>query len=255
MLPSFNLNQCLEYFTKTLTAIYPNKLFHIPSWIPKLADPVIQFDLQPPTYRQVTNIIRRMKASGCPCPLDQISIICFKRCPFLRSYLTDLIQAVWSSGSIPSEWKKACTILIHKKGDTNTPSNFRPITLENIPLKVFTSCVRNAMYFFLTANSYIEQNIQKGFTPNISGTLEHTAQMTNIINKARNKQRSLVITLLDLKNAFGEVHHNLIQSVLDYHHIPDHIKLIINNLYTDFKTSIITSSFQTPFIPVGRGVL
>ena len=143
MLPSFNLNKCLEYFTKTLTAIYPNKLFHIPSWIPKLADPVIQFDLQPPTYRQVTNIIRRMKASGCPCPLDQISIICFKRCPFLRSYLTDLIQAVWSSGSIPSEWKKACTILIHKKGDTNTPSNFRPITLENIPLKVFTSCVRS----------------------------------------------------------------------------------------------------------------
>ena len=255
VLPSFNLNQCLEYLTKTLTAIYPNKLSHIPSWIPKLADPVIQFDLQPPTYRQVTNIIRRMKASGCPCPFDQISIICFKRCPFLRSYLTDLIQAVWSSGSIPSEWKKACTILIHKKGDTNTPSNFRPITLENIPLKVFTSCVRNAMYFFLTANSYIEQNIQKGFTPNISGTLEHTAQMTNIINKARNKQRSLVITLLDLKNAFGEVHHNLIQSVLDYHHIPDHIKLIFNNLYTDFKTSIITSSFQTPFIPVGRGVL
>ena len=252
VLPSFSLNQCLEYFTKTLTAIHPNKLFHIPSWIPKLSDPVIQFDLQPPTYRQITNIIRRMKASGCPCPLDQISIICFKRCPFLRSYLTDLIQAVWSSGSIPSEWKKACTILIHKKGDTNTPSNFRPITLENIPLKVFTSCLRNAMHFFLTANNYIEQNIQKGFTQNISGTLEHSAQMANIINKARNKQRSLVITLLDLKNAFGEVRHNLITSVLDYHHIPNHIKLIINNLYTDFKTSIITSSFQTPFIPVGE---
>ena len=79
--------------------------------------------------------------------------------------------------------------------------------------------------------------------------------MANIINKARNKQRSPVITLLDLKIAFGEVHHNLITSVLDYHHIQDHIKLIINNLYTDFKTSIITSSFQTPFIPVGRGVL
>ncbi len=135
------------------------------------------------------------------------------------------------------------------------PSNFRPITLESIPLKVFTSCLRNAMYTFLTANNYIEHRIQKGFTPNISGTLEHTAQMANIINKARSKQRSLVITLLDLKNAFGEVHHNLITSVLDYHHIPDHIKVIISNLYTDFKTSIITSSFQTPFIPVRRGVL
>ena len=167
------------------------------------------------TNHQVTNIIRKMKPSGSPCPLDQVSVICFKRCPFLRSYLTDLIHAVLSSGSIPSEWKKACTILIDKKGDTSVPSNFRPITLENIPLKVFTSCIRNAMYSFLTANNCIEHNIQKGFTPNISGTLEHTTQMANIINTARSKQRSLIITLLDLKNAFGEVHHNLITSVVN----------------------------------------
>ena len=76
------------------------------------------------------------------------------------------------------------------------------------------------MFSFLTANNFIEHQIQKGFAPNLSGTLEHTAQMTNIINQAKIKQRSVVITLLDLKNAFGEVHHNLIQSVLDYHHIP-----------------------------------
>ena len=109
-----------------------------------------------------------MKASGSPCPLDQLSIICFKRCPFLRTYLTDLIRAVWLSGTIPSEWKKACTVLIHKKSDTNIPSNFRPITLDTIPLKVFTSCLRNAMYSFLTTNNFIEHNIQKGFTPNAS---------------------------------------------------------------------------------------
>ena len=44
-------------------------------------------------------------------------------------------------------------------------------------------------------------------------------------------------------------------SVLGYDHIPDHIKVLIKSLYTNFKTSIITSSFNTPFIPVGRGVL
>ena len=157
-----------------------------------------------------------MKSSGSPCPLDQLSIICFKRCPYLRSYLTDLIREIWLSKTVPTEWKKACTILIHKKGNTDDPSNF---------------------------------------TPNLCGTLEHTAQMANIINKSRIRQRSVIITLLDLKNTFGEVHHNLIQSVLDYHHIPDHVKFIIKSLYTDFKTAIITSEFQTPFISVGRGVL
>ena len=164
-----------------------------------------------------------MKTYGSPCPLDQLSIICFKRCPFLRSYLAELFRAVWLSRAIPDEWKKACTILIHEKDDTNSPSNFRPITLETIPLKVFTSCIRNSIFTFLIANNFIESSIQKKFTPHVSGTLEHTAQMAYIINQARTKQRSLVITLLDLKNAFGEINHNLINSVLGYHHIPDYI--------------------------------
>ena len=82
-----------------------------------------------------------------------------------------------------------------------------------MPLKVLTSCLRNAIFNFLAAD--VEQGIQKGFTPGLPGTFEHTAQMADIINKARAKQRSLVITLLDLKNAFDEVHHNLIQTALD----------------------------------------
>ena len=79
--------------------------------------------------------------------------------------------------------------------------------------------------------------------------------MGYIINKARTKQRSLIVTLLDHKNAFGEVHHNLVSSVLSYHHIPDGIQSLVTNLYTDIKTSIITNQFSTPAIPVHRGVL
>ena len=79
--------------------------------------------------------------------------------------------------------------------------------------------------------------------------------MTHVINKARVKQRSLAITLLDLKYAFGEVHHNSLPEVLKHHHIPLHIKTIIGNLYSNFHISIITKSFKTLFIKVGRGVL
>ena len=254
-LPTFNLAQCTSYFTNTFLAINPHKTFSIPSWIPQFASPKTPFNLDLSTYQEITKVIRKMKPSGSPCPLDQISIICFKRCPYLRSYLTDIIHAAWSSGVVPSEWKKACTILIHKKGETDDPANFRPITLESIPLKIFTSCLRNKTFQFLVENKYVEQNIQKGFTPQLSGTLEHTAQMAHIINTARIKQGSVVITLLDLKNAFGEVHHNLIREVLEYHYIPDHVKNLINSLYTDFQTSIITEKFSTHFITVGRGVL
>ena len=196
-----------------------------------------------------------MKASGSPCPSDKISIIPFKRCPYLRSYITELFRIIWQSGEIPCVWKKACTVLIHKKGVTSEPANFRPITLESVPLKIFTSCIRDSMFAFLNTNGFIEHKIQKGFLPKLSGTFEHTAQMANVINNARIKQRSVVITLLDLKNAFDEVHHNLISEVLTYHHISDHIQILISSLYSNFQTSIISNSFKTPFISVGRGVL
>ena len=145
--------------------------------------------------------------------------------------------------------------LVHKKGNSDYPANFRPITLETVPLKIFTSCLRDSLYSFLTQNGLIEQKIQKGFTHGVSGVLEHTSMMAFVVNKARLKQRSIIVTLLDLKNAFGEVHHNLIKSVLEYHHIPESLQLLIANLYTDFHSHIISDSFSTPSIPFNRGVL
>ena len=44
----------------------------------------------------------------------------------------------------------------------------------------------------------------------------------------------LVITLLDLKNAFGEAHDNLTSSVLTYNHVHENIKSLISGLYTNF---------------------
>ena len=84
-----------------------------------------------------------MKSSGLPWPLDQISVICFKLCPYLRTYITALWGEILRSGHIPEPWKRAATILIHKKDSTNNPANFRPITMESVPLKIFMSLLRD----------------------------------------------------------------------------------------------------------------
>ena len=79
------------------------------------------------------------------------------------------------------------------------------------------------MYSFLVNNSYIEINIQIGFWTGISSTIEHTVTLMYTINHARRYQRNLVIILLDLKNTFGELDHNLITLVLHYHYVPVHV--------------------------------
>ena len=96
----------------------PLRSYVIPEWIPKFSRPTIDFHREPPSYQETAKTIRKMKASGTPCPLDQVSVICLKRCPYLRTYLTAIVVEIWKSGHIPVTWKKAVSILIHKKEDS-----------------------------------------------------------------------------------------------------------------------------------------
>ena len=50
VLPYFNVVQGTTYFTNSLKCVNRMKVFTIPSWIPKLREPNIPFNLSPPTY-------------------------------------------------------------------------------------------------------------------------------------------------------------------------------------------------------------
>ena len=80
--PVFNKLICTDYFKKFLRCSNPMRRFSIPSWIPRFKEPDQAFDDSPPTYREISKIIHKMKASGSPCPLDQIPLL------FLRSHPT-----------------------------------------------------------------------------------------------------------------------------------------------------------------------
>ena len=199
-----------------------------------------------------------MKSNGSPCPLDQIPVIAFKRSTYLRSYLTKIIQGAWCNRTIPEAWKRAVTILIHKKDSTHDPANFSPITLQSIPLKVFTSAVRSKLFVYLMKNNYTETNIQKGFTPGMTGTYEHTAQLAHIIRQAKKKQRSLAVTLLDLKKCFWSSTPQFNTCGFKLPSCSTGAYWLIGcimSLYKYFATTVVTDSYTTSFLDIERGVL
>ena len=91
----------------------------------------------------------------------------------------------WENNHFPVEQKNSTTILIHKKGNTDNTSNCRPITLEPILAKIMASRIRNRIFTFIVRNNYVETNIQKRFWSNISGTIEDTELLTNILKLAQ----------------------------------------------------------------------
>ena len=143
-------------------------------------------------------------------------------CPYLRSYITALCAEIFKSGEIPDKWKRDVTILMYIKGPTDNPENFRLITLECACLKIYTTILRDKIGSFLKNNRYIA------------------------MKEAKKKQRSLTVTLIDLRNAFELVRD-------DHDHMPPEIIAMIQHMYTDFYTA--TDSFVTEFIHVGKGVL
>ena len=196
-----------------------------------------------------------MKSSASPCPLEHISVIALKNCPYLRTQLWRFVSKAWGNALFSKTWRQRITILIHKKDSGKNPGNFHSITLQSILTKIFTSIIRNRIFTFVLQNKYIETTLQKAFWKKASGWIEHTEILTYVINHARQKQWNLVITLLDLKDAFGEVDHELITYVLKFHHVPDDIIQLIQYLHTDYRISITTGEYLALPITVEKGVL
>ena len=61
---------------------------------------------------------------------------------------------------------------------------------------------------------------QKGFKAKTPGCLEHSFAMFEALLDAKRNQRQIVVTWLDLCNAYGSVKHNLVQFALHWYHVP-----------------------------------
>lgn len=135
--PTFNVITCFNYFVSTLSQPDKLKSFMIPQWVPTLQPPSCVHEISAPTYKAVVRAINKARAGSSACPLDQLSILILKHCPILRTLLHHYVVECWAQRKIPKCWKRGATILIYKKGDTNDPSNFRPITLQPVWYKSF----------------------------------------------------------------------------------------------------------------------
>src|SRR6266516_1200907 len=172
-LPTFSITECGAYFLKVLSI--PDSLrsciFQTPSWFVSLPPLTIPFDLSAPTYAEIASIIKKARAGSSACPLDQISVISLKKCPILRTILHNIIANCWQSQYTPKAWRVGVTILLYKKGDPSKVDNFRPITLQSVPYKIFSSFIRNRLQAYLDKNKYHNNNIQKGFAHGQDGVL------------------------------------------------------------------------------------
>ena len=114
--------------------------------------------------------------------------------------------------------------------------------------------MKNRWLTYMLQNKYMDTTIQKAFVHGIPGCTEHQLKLATAIQDARTKHRSLTICWLDLANAYGSVHHQLIQFALKHYHTPSKVVSTVANLYTNLSATITTPAWTTAEIPLQVGV-
>ena len=214
-------------------------------------------DMSPITPEELTRVIRKSRSPSAPSPHDRISYSILKRCPSLHPALLDLFNRVIMEGSVPSAWKVAAVKLIPKvsaKDDPSSPGNFRPIALTPVISKLLSGVLKERWLWHMRANNYLNPNLQKAFLATIPGVTEHQAKLATVIKSAKRNKRSLAITWLDIANAYGSVHHSLIEfSLAHYHALPEFCRLL-SSWYTGLSATISTDEWSTAPVPLRIGV-
>ncbi len=67
------------------------------------------------------------------------------------------------------------------------------------------------------------------------------------MREAKEHIRQIVISWLDLANAYGSVRHNLIQFALNWYGVPKLIQKLIYNYYEKLMTKVTTREWSTRF--------
>ena len=65
--PTFNETDCKQYFKKLLSEKKRYKTFNPLSWMKKLNEPTINFNLEALSFAEITKIIMKTKSSASPC--------------------------------------------------------------------------------------------------------------------------------------------------------------------------------------------
>ena len=125
---------------------------------------------------------------------------------FLAAPLSKLFQLSLSTGSLPTDWVTANIVPVYKKGDSHLSSNYRPISLTSLVIKVMERIIHRQIVKALESHNLIS-NYQHGFRCHRS-TISLLLTAIHDWAACLERRHSVHCIFLDLAKAFDSVPHS-----------------------------------------------
>jgi Reverse transcriptase (RNA-dependent DNA polymerase)/Endonuclease-reverse transcriptase len=180
---------------------------------------VVPFSLNRTSENEIYAIICKLapkKSSGW----DEISVQTLKRISlFIVKPFSHLVNYSFITGKVPKNIKLAKYIPVFKKGDSENPSNYRPIAMTSSFSKVYEKAFLNRLEYHFEHNNIINPQ-QHGFRKGKS-TLTALFDFAEQVYNTMGAREKLNVILYDFSNAFGTLYPQLLLRKLKLYGVSD----------------------------------
>ena len=193
--------------------------------------------------------LKNNKSSG----LDDLNVNVIKKCfheikfPLLHIFNTSL-----STGIFPDELKMAKVLPIYKKGNKNTMSNYRPISILPCFSKVLEKVVYNRLYDYITKNDIFYKK-QFGFQKNNS-TFHAILSLTDSILSSFENNEFVLGIFIDLAKAFDTVNHQILLDKLQNYGVKSNMIKWFKSYLSKRKQCVSYENVRSVFKKIKCGV-
>ena len=187
---------------------------------------------------EIETALSQMAKGKAPGP-DGLSVEFYIQCrPIVKSDFVNLLKQMYSTQTIDNRTKSGFIIRIHKKGPKTEISNYRPISLLNYDLKIFTKCLTNRLKALMTNLSHEHQFAKPG------KQIFSTANLLRDLwwDASDNKIDAYFVSL-DFKNAFDSIDQHWLSRVLQKMNFPTKFIRTINSLNKDANVRVLVNGF------------
>ena len=199
----------------------------------------------------VEEVLLSLNANKAAGP-DEVENRVMKECAEeMAPKLQELFRKSIDEGEVPSQWKEAHIIPIHKGGSKAIMSNYRPVALTSTVCKVLEKLICVAIMSFLTRNNLISQQ-QHGFVrgrscqTNIMLCLERWTQIVD-------DGRSVDVAYFDYAKAFDKVSHRLLMIKLKAYGIDGKLLAWIEAWLRNRKQRVVVGDAKSLWLEVLSG--
>ena len=188
------------------------------------------------TKQEVEKKLLKLNTSKAPGD-DQIHPKILKEnAEIISDFLSILFTKSLVKGQLPSDWKAAVVVPLHKKGNKKKTENYRPVSLTSIVCKILESIIRDKLLWHMDTNNLFTIH-QHGFRNSrscVTQLLEVLEDWTEILDEGS----CLDCIYLDFSKAFDTVPHQRLLNKLHNYGIRGKVRTWIENFLENRSQSV-----------------